>query len=159
MILIKELQQSESKALISLLNEHFKENGGKEENEKKLKKRALSCLQAMENTKELTLLVAIEPNATAVGYILIHWLKALWTDYPEAFITSFFVRYNWRLKGVGSCLLEAAIQEAKKRACVRLFLENNRDNPIYQKNYYAKRGWKERIDISIFEFPLEKNSF
>lgn len=155
MFSIKEFQEPESKALISLLNEQFKENGKVQENEGKLEKRVFSCLQAMEKSKEVTLLLAIEPNSTVIGYILIQWLKELWTDFPEAFISSFYVRQSWRLKGVGTHLLEAAIQEVKKRHCLRLFLENKQDNPIYQKKYYPKRGWKERTDVSIFEFPIK----
>jgi len=154
MFLIKEFQESESKALICLLNEQFKDNGWKKENEENLDKRVISCLQAQE-AKQLILLLAIDHNATVVGYVLIQWLKELWTDFPEAFISSFYVRALFRQKGVGTLLLEAAIKEVRKRNCMRLFLENNRENSIYEKKFYPKRGWKERTDVSIFEFPTK----
>src|ERR1700722_14639862 len=104
MFLIKEFQKQESKALASLLNEQFKENGWKEEKERKLEKRVFSCLQAMEETKELTLLLAIEPSNTVFGYILIQWLKELWPDFLEACLSSFYVRQASRLRGAGTHL-------------------------------------------------------
>ncbi|WP_213151163.1 GNAT family N-acetyltransferase [Neochlamydia sp. AcF95] len=97
----------------------------------------------------------MDQNGTIIGYILIQGLKELWTDFPEAFVSSFYVRRIARQKGVGTQLLEAVVEEVKKRNCMRLFLENSKDNPIYEKKIYPKRGWKERANISIFEFPIK----
>jgi GNAT superfamily N-acetyltransferase len=81
-------------------------------------------------------------------------MKELWTDLPEAFVSSFYVKSGFRQKGIGTSLLEATVKEVKNRNCMRLFLENNKGNPIYEKKFYQKRGWEERANISIFEFPI-----
>ncbi|BBI16564.1 hypothetical protein NCS13_1_0369 [Neochlamydia sp. S13] len=47
MYLIKKFQKTDSKAFVCFLNEQFEDNGWKKENEDKLRKRVLSCLQAM----------------------------------------------------------------------------------------------------------------
>lgn len=145
---IIELQESEIKSLVLLLNEHL------EDNEENLNQKVLSCWQTMQSN-HLTLFVAKDRNIT-VGYVLIHWLKMLWTDSGEAFISNLYVKPKYRLKGIGTLLLEKAINEVKKRNCIRLFLENNKNNAAYQKSFYSKRGGKERLDISIFEFPINE---
>jgi ribosomal protein S18 acetylase RimI-like enzyme len=150
MFVIREFKEPDSQGLILLLREQFKETPPS-----RLEKRASSCLKAME-AKASTLLLAFSSNNLIVGYILIQWMHELWADSPEAFISSLFVHEEWRLKGVGNNLLEAAIQEAQKRDCARIFLENNRNNSIYHKNFYAKRGWEEKEGISVFEYPHRK---
>ena len=146
---IREFKEPDSQGLIFLLKEQFKATRSS-----RLEKRVISCLNAMEG-KASTLLIAHSPNGI-IGYILIQWIHELWADSPEAFISSLFVQEEWRLKGVGNSLLEAAIQEAQKRSCARIFLENNCNNLMYHKNFYAKRGWKEKEDISVFEYPQNR---
>jgi GNAT superfamily N-acetyltransferase len=147
---IREFKETDNQGLIFLLEEQFKETPSN-----RLEKRVISCLNAM-GAKTSTLLVAHSSNNGIIGYILIQWIHELWADFPEAFISSLFVQEEWRLKGLGNSLLEAAIQEAQKRSCARIFLENNRNNPMYHKNFYAKRGWKEKEDISVFEYPQNR---
>lgn len=143
---IKEFQELETESLISLLKEQFKLEDLK--THCNIEPRIEKILQ--KKTEQLTLFVAKESNIV-VGYIVIQWLCELWTDFPEAFISSFYVKQDRRKHGIGTALFEAAIQETKKRKCQRLFLENNRNNPIYQQQYYLKRGSIERKDIAIFE--------
>ncbi len=150
MFVIREFKEPDSQGLIFLLREQFKETPAS-----RLEKRVISCLNALE-AKASTLLIAHSSNHAIIGYILIQWIHELWADSSEAFISSLFVQEEWRLKGVGNNLLEAAIQEAQKRSCARIFLENNCNSLMYRKNFYAKRGWKEKEDISVFEYPQNR---
>ena len=152
MFVVKKFQKLDSQGLILLLKEQFKETRASH-----LEKRVIACIKAVEEAKASTLLIAVSSDGFIIGYILIQWLHELCADSPEAFISSLFVHEEWRLKGVGSSLLKAAAQEAQKRNCARLFLENNRNNPIYHENFYSKRGWKEKENISVFEYPQIRN--
>lgn len=147
MFLIREFQESDKEGLMSLLNEQLQVV--KEPLEDNRIAKRINLLKVPEQS---TLLIAIDSNAGVIGYILIQWLFELWTDFPEAFISSFYVKHDFRKLGIGTRLLKSAIQETTKRRCQRVFLENNRNNAIYHSQFYSKRGWKEREDIAIFEF-------
>lgn len=147
MFLIKEFQETDKKGLIILVKEQL--NIKKSSENSNIEKRVENLLRI---SQQSSLLVAIDSNAGVIGYVLIQWLCELWTDFPEAFISNFYVKQDFRQLGAGTSLLKVAIQEATKRQCQRVFLENNRNNPVYQSQFYLKRGWKEREDIAIFEF-------
>lgn len=154
-IAIKELQQSDIKAFIHLLQEQMKNELWETASEKNLEKRICLCLQATE-AKQISPLLAID-DTTVIGYITLQWIRGLWSDFPEAFISDFYVGHIYRKKGVGTLLLEVAVREAKKRSCVRIFLENNQKNPVYKRGFYSKRGWREKENIVIFEFPIQQS--
>ncbi len=152
MSVIKRLCQSVTQSLILLLDEQFREEGMMKVSTARISMRVLSTLEVMEKSDQLTLFVAMDNNDQVIGYICIQWLQELWSDFPEAFISNFYVKSSSRRKGIGSDLLNTAIREAKQRKCPRIFLENNRENTIYATRFYSKRGWIERKDISIFEY-------
>jgi GNAT superfamily N-acetyltransferase len=145
---LKEIEKEDCEKFIELLIEQLK----KEENNSKIKNQLRARILKCISSKELTILVAIEQDQVK-GYLIIHWLRELWAETPEALISSFYVVSHARNTGIGTALLETAVQWAKNHQCSRLWLENNRHNPIYSKQFYKKRGWNERSDLAIFEFP------
>lgn len=147
MFLIREIDQSDYIAFQILLIEQFATDN-EQEIEQKLEDRIRKCIE----NKNVTVLVALDEDCIK-GYVIIHWLQELWADAPEALLSSLYVGLSSRNRGIGASLLKAAINKAQELSCSRLWLENNRANPIYDKQFYKKRGWKERSDMAIFEFP------
>jgi GNAT superfamily N-acetyltransferase len=56
---------------------------------------------------------------------------------------------------VGTRLLAAVKEEARKRGCARLSLLNGRTRPSYQREFYRKDGWQERETMANFIFELD----
>ncbi len=146
MFFVREAEERDCKKLTELLIEQFEQE---QKNRKQIEARVLKCI----NSKELTIFIAIGQDQIK-GYLTIHWMQELWSDTPEALVSSLYVISQARNRGIGRALLEAAVQKARNQDCSRLWLENNRNNPIYIKQFYKKRGWKERLDLAIFEFPF-----
>ncbi|MGZ6298521.1 MAG: GNAT family N-acetyltransferase [Parachlamydiaceae bacterium] len=148
MLTLKKIEEGDCEKFIELLIEQLKKEGNTIKIKNQLRARILKCI----TSKESTILVAIEQDQVK-GYLIIHWLHELREDAPEALISGFYVASHARNTGIGTALLETAVQWAKNHHCSRLWLENNRHNPIYSKQFYKKRGWNERLDLAIFEFP------
>jgi GNAT superfamily N-acetyltransferase len=149
---VKELRDSDISSLASLLLEQM---SGDEGNFRfRLEQRLQGILKMKESHRRPTILAAFTGDEFIVGCLLVHWLYELWADHPEALISSLYVGQAWRNQGVGTCLLQAGVSIATRFSCSRLWLESNRLNPAYLKQFYAKRGWKERDDLSVFEFEL-----
>jgi len=147
---LREIEERDSEKFIKLLIEQFEQEGNNREIlQRQLEARILKCI----NSKELTILIALGQDHIK-GYLIIHWIQELWADNPEALISSLYIALHSRNIGIGKALLEEAIQKARNNNCSRLWLENNRNNPIYSKQFYKKRGWNERLDLAIFEFPI-----
>lgn len=158
MTVIRRLRRTDKHAFVSLLLTQFckMEALNKEDYaflRKKMAKRFLRCIQGILK-KNLTIYIALDSEKTMIGYVVIQWLRELWADTPEGFISSLYVHQDWRRQGIGKQLLHAAIQIAKKRSSARLWLENNRSNPIYEAEFYKKESWKENELIAVFEYSL-----
>jgi GNAT superfamily N-acetyltransferase len=101
-------------------------------------------------------LVAEDASGEVVGYVSIHWLPYLIHAGPEGYISELFIQENARGQGIGSRLLEKAEEEANRRGCSRLTLLNMRQRESYRREFYAKRGWEERLQAANFVKVLEK---
>lgn len=103
---------------------------------------------------EHTLLVAIEGENLA-GYISVHWHPTFLQADGEGFISELFVHPDYRMKGLGSTLIDQVRGEAVARGCARLSLLNMRHKKSYELGFYAKRGWEERANAANFILELE----
>jgi GNAT superfamily N-acetyltransferase len=92
---------------------------------------------------------------TVLGYVAVHWLPYLILAGPEGYISELFVRPLGRGQGVGSQLLDTAVDEARRRGCYRLSLLNNQQRESYQRHFYTKRGWEERPAMKNFVLFLK----
>jgi len=88
------------------------------------------------------------------GYISIHWLPYAVLMGLEGYISELFIGESHRSKGIGGMLLDKAKELGKQKGCSRLSLLNGRNRPAYERGFYRKRGWDERVEIANFIFPL-----
>ncbi|MFH1035979.1 MAG: GNAT family N-acetyltransferase [Pseudomonadota bacterium] len=99
-------------------------------------------------------LVARVDGGRVAAYGAVHWLPYLFKTGPEAYVSELFVAEKWRGQGLGSALLAALEQEARRRGCSQLMLVNNRERDSYQRGFYARQGWRERANMANFCRPL-----
>jgi ribosomal protein S18 acetylase RimI-like enzyme len=69
-------------------------------------------------------------------------------------ITLFWVKENYRNKGYGQALVNAAEAEAKKEKCKTIFL---RSYSFQAPSFYQKHGYK--VEHKIKDFLLGRSSF
>lgn len=98
--------------------------------------------------------VAEDESGRVVGYASVHYLPYFFLLGPEGYISELFVDRESRGHGTGTALLNAVIEEAKRRGCSRLSLINSRTRESYKRGYYEQRDWKERPEVAAFVLPL-----
>lgn len=77
-----------------------------------------------------------------------------WTWASACEITLFWVKHDYRMKGYGKILLNAAEAEAKKEKCKTIFL---RTYSFQAPHFYQKYGYK--VEHEINDFPYGHSSF
>jgi GNAT superfamily N-acetyltransferase len=73
----------------------------------------------------------------------------------ELYISDLLVAEEGRGKGVGGSLLAKAEVLAKENRCVRVMLNNPKESEGYQREFYKKHGYTERIKFANFVKMLE----
>lgn len=99
-------------------------------------------------------LVAQTSGSELAGYCAVHWLPYLILAGLEGYIAELFIKDEFRGQGIGRQLLETIKTEALNRGCSRLMLLNMRKRESYQRQFYLKQGWEERLDAVNFVLPL-----
>ena len=64
----------------------------------------------------------------AVGYAAQRYLYSAWASGEEALLEDLYVQSDCRGLGVGRCLVEHAIRDAKERGCRTMSLDTNENN-------------------------------
>lgn len=100
------------------------------------------------------LFVAETPDNQLAGYCAVHRVPFVFLPGGEAYISELFVRPQFAGQGIGSKLLELAIDEARRWGCARVSLLNRRDRESYRRGFYAKHGFQERESLANFVLPL-----
>lgn len=113
-----------------------------------------ALLQAQAQTDRSLLLVAQDAQQRIVGYCAVHWLPAAIIQGWEAYLSELFVADAARGLGLGSRLLDTAVQAARQQGCARIWLVNNRQRSSYERGFYAKLGWSEQVQMARFVLPL-----
>lgn len=104
---------------------------------------------------EHTLLVAGEGDDLA-GYVSVHWHPTFLQADGEGFISELFVHPDYRMRGLGSTLIDQVRDEAVAQGCSRLSLLNMRHKKSYELGFYTKRGWEERPNAVNFVLDLRE---
>lgn len=111
-------------------------------------------LSRLAETEGHDILVAELEDGSLAGYLNMHRQPCLTFVTPEGFISELFIHADWRGKGIGGRLLEAAERMARERGWWRLHLVNHRERDSYRRNFYESRGWKERPQMADFILNL-----
>lgn len=115
----------------------------------------LACMDLCLADNSHTVLVAEDVQAKVCGYASVHWLPYFFLSGAEGYVSELFVHENARGSGIGTQLLEAIKDEARQRGCSRLMLVNGRNRPSYEREFYKKNGWRERVHMANFVFDIE----
>jgi GNAT superfamily N-acetyltransferase len=94
--------------------------------------------------------VARAAGKAVLGYVSVHWLPYLIHTGPDGYISELFIRDSARGQGIGARLLETVEAEGIRRGSRRLMLLNMRQRESYQRGFYAKHGWEERLQAATF---------
>jgi GNAT superfamily N-acetyltransferase len=105
--------------------------------------------QCLADNSHTTLVAELSDGAVA-GYVSAHWLPYLFLSGPDGFVSELFARDFARGRGIGTKLLHTIETEARARGCPRLSLINLRTRDSYQRQFYVKAGWKERVEAANF---------
>jgi GNAT superfamily N-acetyltransferase len=101
-----------------------------------------------------TVLVAQEADGQVAGYVAVHWFPNLMNG-GDGYISELFLRGAARGQGIGGELLAAVEQVARRRGFKRLMLFNRKERVSYQRTFYPKHGWEERVDVAFFTRTID----
>ncbi|MBI2485878.1 MAG: GNAT family N-acetyltransferase [Deltaproteobacteria bacterium] len=99
-----------------------------------------------------TVLVAVAEKDNVVGFTNVHWVPFVMLGGWKGYVSDVFVSPNASGKGAGKMLVEAVMEEGKRRGCKRLMLTNGKDKTSYKSGFYKKLGWTERPQVANFVY-------
>ena len=100
------------------------------------------------------LLVAEDAQQRISGYCAVHWLPVAVLQSWEAYVSELFIAEQARGAGLGQQLLDVAVQAARDKNCLRIWLVNNRERSSYVRGFYSQQGWVEQAEMARFVLPL-----
>ena len=124
MITIKNLDQSHSLDVVTILIDSFSNNYDKEINE------------SIFSSDEVDGIVAME-EGNVLGYASIHYIKKI--TRKSGIIEDVVVKENQRGKGIGKLLVKNLIEKAKKNNCDKIILSSSEKN----LKFYEKLGFQK----------------
>jgi ribosomal protein S18 acetylase RimI-like enzyme len=74
------------------------------------------------------LLASPDDDAPPAGVCQLRYRLSVWTGAPDCWLEDLFVRADARGRGLGRSLLEAAVERARERGCLRIELDVNEEN-------------------------------
>ena len=111
-------------------------------------------LDAQTQPERSLLLVAEDAQQRISGYCAVHWLPVAVLQSWEAYVSELFIAEQARGAGLGQQLLDVAVQAAREKNCLRIWLVNNRERPSYTRGFYSQQGWVEQAEMARFALPL-----
>ena len=151
---IRDAQPSDAAALAGLLGGMGWFAAYAETSPAQAEERLRRLIQSAAGGQHGLLLVAEDGAQRLLGYCAVHWLPVAIQLGWEAYVSELFVAESARGTGAGSALLDAAVQAARERQCVRIWLINNRERPSYARGFYPRRSWTEQAEMARFVLPL-----
>jgi ribosomal protein S18 acetylase RimI-like enzyme len=74
------------------------------------------------------LLASPDDDAPPAGVCQLRYRLSVWTGAPDCWLEDLFVRADARGRGLGRSLVEAAVEQARERGCLRIELDVNEEN-------------------------------
>ncbi len=99
--------------------------------------------------------VARDASDEVQGYLAIHWIPFPALPGIEGYISDLIVASKARGQGLGHELILAAEEEANSKGAKRLMLNNRKGAESYDRQFYAKKGFTERIEFANFVKSLD----
>ena len=116
--------------------------------------RASAQASTQAQPKRSLLLVAEDAQQRISGYCAVHWLPVAVLQSWEAYVSELFIAEHARGAGLGQQLLDVAVQAARDKNCLRIWLVNNRERSSYVRGFYSQQGWVEQAEMARFVLPL-----
>lgn len=95
--------------------------------------------------------ITAEDNGKVVGRAYLYFLKNDLHEEPHGFLEDVFVEAEYRSHGIGTQLINRAIEEAKKLGCYKLVGNSRTSNEMAHKFYerlgFKKHGYEFRMDL------------
>lgn len=102
-------------------------------------------LYRMLGSNEADFFVAVDGTSKAVGFIQQRYRYSLWIDGLEATLEDLFVSPEGRRQGVGTKLVQFAIDQARAKECKAIRLDTNESNHPAME-LYDKFGFSAGAD-------------
>ena len=93
-------------------------------------------------------------NDQVVGYVHIVLQNVLFLPGPSAYLSELFIHPGFRGQGIGSALLNKALNFADENRAARVMLNNDRERDSYERGFYSKHGFAERENMANFVLKI-----
>jgi len=133
-ITTREARETDVDAILALLEEWLPDEA--------LTAKRAEVVKAAISDERHVLLVA-EVDGEVVGFLLLAIIYDLLEGALVGYIQDFYVRADSRSRGLGTALLEKAVEEARTRGAVELHVSVHPDNRTATR-FYERRGFTGR---------------
>ena len=89
-----------------------------------------------------------ERGAAIAGFVVVHWVPFPMLGGTEAYISDLIVGRDQRGRGAGRQLVAVVEDEARRRGCVRVMLNNRIAAESFRRAFYLKLGFRVRDDFA-----------
>lgn len=96
------------------------------------------------------LCLTVEENGAGLAYVHVIFVTNHRYQNPYALVEDLYVEEGARLRGLGTKLVQAIFEEAKKHGC-RYIRADSRDSRPWVHEFYRKLGFKDHGRVFIFE--------
>lgn len=90
-------------------------------------------------------------NGEVLGWVYLFLIFESRHNEPYGLMGNLYIEMGHRGKGIGTKLIQIAIEEAKKRGCYKLIcngdLSNERAHKLYERLGFKKHGLEFRMDL------------
>jgi GNAT superfamily N-acetyltransferase len=104
------------------------------------------------NIEALGIKITAEENGIVVGRVSVYLIKNDLHDAPYGLLEDVFVEPEYRGQGVGSRLVRAAVEEAKRLGCYKLIGQSRygreKTHAWYEGLGFKKHGYNFRMDFN-----------
>ncbi|HEX4457497.1 MAG TPA: GNAT family N-acetyltransferase [Polyangia bacterium] len=103
---------------------------------------------------EAAVFIAAE-GMRVIGYLAMSHRPQIRLGGRAAYIDELVVSEKRRSEGVGSALLQAALDYARGLGCIRVDLRTSRSRPSYMRGFYVGHGFVE-VDSAVMRLSLTR---